>query len=108
MQVWNVLHMARWKYSMQKIAKSSPSAHCCTTLLGYILATKARIHNRKNLLNSNISPMRPHNMVNFGQLAAEIGSLVWGTPANFNGFHLLVAVLHGTLIMGVSQTLRPW
>jgi len=25
-------------------------------------------------------------MVNFGPLAAEIVSLVWGTPANFNGF----------------------
>jgi len=25
-------------------------------------------------------------MVNFGPLAAEIWSLVWGTPANFNGF----------------------
>jgi len=24
-------------------------------------------------------------MVNFGLLAAEIVSLVWGTPANFNG-----------------------
>jgi len=29
-----------------------------------------------------------HNMVNFGPLAAEIGSGVWGTSANFNGFHL--------------------
>jgi len=28
-------------------------------------------------------------MVNFGPLAAEIGVLVWGTPANFNGFRLL-------------------
>jgi len=27
-----------------------------------------------------------HNMVNFGPLAAEIGPVVWGTPANFNGF----------------------
>jgi len=27
-----------------------------------------------------------HNMVNFGPLAAEIGSGVWGTPANFNWF----------------------
>jgi len=26
-----------------------------------------------------------HNMVNFGLLAAEIVSLVWGTPANFKG-----------------------
>ena len=27
-------------------------------------------------------------MVNFGPLAAEIVSLVWGTPANFNGFRV--------------------
>jgi len=25
-------------------------------------------------------------MVNFGPLAAEIDPVVWGTPANFNGF----------------------
>jgi len=25
-------------------------------------------------------------MVNFGPLAAEIVSLVWGTPGTFNGF----------------------
>ena len=29
----------------------------------------------KNLLSSNISSTSPHNMVNFGQLAAEIVSL---------------------------------
>ena len=46
--------------------------------------------------------------MNFGPLAAaaEIGSLVWGTPANFNGFRVLAALLHGTLVVGVSQTLR--
>jgi len=37
----------------------------------------------KNLLSSNISSTCSHNMVNFGPLAAEIVSLVWGTPANF-------------------------
>jgi len=47
-------------------------------------------------------------MVNFGQLTAEIGSEVWGTPANFNGFRILAALLHGTLVVGVSQTLRRW
>jgi len=36
------------------------------------------------LLSSNISTLL-HNMVNFGPLASEIVSLVWGTPANFNG-----------------------
>ena len=40
---------------------------------------------KKNLLSSNISSTCPHNMVNFGPLAAEIVSLVWGTPGNFNG-----------------------
>jgi len=46
-------------------------------------------------------------MVNFGLLAAEIGLLVWATPANFNGFLVLAALLHGTLVVGVSQTLWP-
>jgi len=42
-------------------------------------------------------------MVNFSPLAAEIGPVVWGTPANFNGFRILAALLHGTpvfLIIG--------
>jgi len=50
-------------------------------------------------------------MVNFGPLAAELGSGVCGTPANFNGFRhfrVLAALLHGTLVVGVSQTLRRW
>ena len=38
---------------------------------------------KTNLLSSNISSTCPYNMVNFGPLAAEILSLVWGTPANF-------------------------
>ena len=48
-------------------------------------------------------------MVNFGLLATEIVSLVWGIPANFNGFRVLAALgglLHGTLEVGVSETLR--
>ena len=44
-------------------------------------------------------------MVNFGPVAAEIVSLVCGTPADFNGFRVLAALLHGTLVVGVSQTL---
>ena len=29
-------------------------------------------------------------------LVAEIVALVWGTPANFSGFRVLAALLHGT------------
>jgi len=45
-------------------------------------------------------------MVNFVPLAAEIGPVVWGTPANFSEFCVLAALLYGTLVVGVSQTLR--
>jgi len=62
----------------------------------------------KNLLSSNISSTCPRTMLNFGPLAAEIVSLVSGTPGNFKGFRVLAALLHGTLVVGVSQTLRRW
>ena len=78
-----------------KLAKQSPSGHNRTT--------KPRIDNRKKLLSSNNSTC-PHNMVNFGPIAAEIGSGVRGTPVNFNGFRVLAALLHGTLVVGVGQT----
>ena len=73
------------KYRTQKSPKNSPSAHYRTTLSGYILATKAYTDNRKKLLSSNISSRCPRNMVIFGPLAAEIGPVVGGTPANFTG-----------------------
>jgi len=58
---------------------------------------------KKNLLNSNISSTCPHNMVNIGPLTAEIGWRVWGTPANFNGFCILAALLHATLAGASSK-----
>jgi len=58
----------------------------------------------KNLLNTDTSSTCPHKMVYFGLLTAEIRWRVWGIPANFNGFRILAALLHGTLVVGVSQT----
>jgi len=78
------------------MTQKSPSGHHPTTLSGYIFATKACIDNRKkNLLSSNISSTCTNNMVNFGPVAAEIVSGVWGTPATFNCFRILAALLHG-------------
>jgi len=48
----------------------------------------------KNLLSSNMSCRRPNNVVNFGPQAAEIGPVVSSTPADFNGFRVLAALLH--------------
>jgi len=90
-----VLQAGRWKCRTQKIAKNSPSGHHRTILSGYIFATKARIDNRKKLVKQQYLP---HMSLQFGELlplAAEIGSLVWGTPPNFNGFRVLAALPHG-------------
>ena len=62
----------------------------------------------KNVLNSNTSSICPGNMLNVGLLTAEICWRVWDTPANFNGFRVLAALLHGSLVVSVSQTLRRW
>jgi len=55
------------------------------------------------MLNSNTSSTRSDNTVNFGPVAAEIRLQVCGTPVNFNGFRVLAALLHGTLVVGVSK-----
>jgi len=89
--------------NLQKLAIWAPSHH----FVGLYLRNYGTYRqSEKNLLNSNMSPACPHNMVNFSLLAAEIVSLVWGTPANFNGLRILAALLHGTVVVGVTQTLR--
>jgi len=108
MQVWNVLHAARCKCRTQKVAKNRHLG----TIAQFCRAISSQLRHvstiGKKLLSSSISSTWPHNMVNFGPLVAEIISLVWGTPGNFNGFRILAALLHDTLVVGVIQTLRRW
>ena len=97
-----MLHAARCKCRTQKSHQKSPSGHHPTTLSGYIFATKACIDNRKKLVKQQYLPyMSPQ----YGELrpTSELLSLVWGTPGNFNGFRTSAA-MHGTLVVGVSQT----
>jgi len=47
-----------------------------------------------------------HNMANFGPLTTEIGSGVWGTPANFNGFRVLHSLLRRRRSQETNQTLH--
>ena len=105
MHVWNVLHAARWKYRTQKVAILAPSHNCVGLYLRSLVMYR---QSEKNLLNTDTSSTCPHNMVNFSLLTAEICWRVCGTPANFNGFCIVAALLHGTLVVGVSQTLRGW
>ena len=104
MQVSNVLHAACCKCRTLKSRQKSPSGHHPTILSGYIFATKAYIDNRKKLVKQQYLPYMASKYGELSPLAAEILSLVWGTPGNFNGFRVLAALLHGTLVVGVSQT----
>jgi len=89
--------------------KKSPFLRHRTTLSSCIFAAKACVDSRKNnLLNTNTSSTRPHNMVNFDLLTAEVCWQVWGTPAHFSGFCVLAALPHSTVVVGVSQTFRHW
>ena len=45
-------------------------------------------------------------MANFGLLAAEIVLLVWGIPANFNGFRVLASLLQRRRSTEANQTLH--
>ena len=94
-------------------SKKSPYWHHGTTLSGCIFAAEACSWGmyrqlRKKLVKHryDTSSTCPHNMVNFILLMAEICWQVWGTPANFNSFRVLATLLHGTLVVGVSQTLH--
>jgi len=99
-----VLYAACWKYRTQNDAKNrhlriiAQLSRAISSQLNHVSTIG------KKVLSSNIPFTCPYNMVNFGPLAGEIVSLVWGTPANFNGFRVLAALLHGTLLVGVRQT----
>jgi len=85
----------------QKVPICAPSYN----FVGLYLRKGMYRQSEKNLLSSNISSRYPHNMVNFGLLAAEIGPVIWGAPANFNGFRVLAALLHGSQVVTVRQSL---
>ena len=61
-------------------------------------------HLKKILKQQYISSTCLHNIVNFGLLTAEICWRVWGTPANFNGFRVLAALLHLYFTINGSTT----
>ena len=87
-----MLRAARWKCRTQKLAKNrhlGTNVQLCRAISSQLRHVWTI---GKNLLSNNISSRCPHNMANFGLLAAEIGPVVWGTPANVNGFRVLAAL----------------
>jgi len=88
-----VLHAARWKCRTEK----SPKIRHLRSIAQLCRAMSSQLRHistiGKKAVKSSISPACPHNMVNFGPLAAEIISFVWVIPANFNGFRVLASLL---------------
>jgi len=100
------------------------SEMCCTRLAGNAgrknrhLGTIARLYRAissqlRHVLTIGKKLVKQQYVLNmapqygeFHPLMAKVGSGVWGTPANFNGFRVLATLLHRTLVVGVSQTLR--
>ena len=109
MQAWN-LRAARLKCRTQK----SPKSRHLGTIAQLCRAISSQLRHAstigKNFLSSNISPIIFMSS-QYGEFRPTSGWDVLaslGTPGNFNGFRVLAALLHGILVVGVSQTLRRW
>ena len=91
---------AHGSLEMQDPKKRQKFAICAPlhNFVGQYLRNEGTYRQSEKMLSRNMSSTCPHNMVNFGPLAAEIGLPVWGTPANFNGFRVLAALLHGSQV----------
>jgi len=101
MQVRNVLHAARWKCRTQKIRHLGTIAQLCQAVssqLRHVSTIGKKLVKQQYL---------PYTAVQYGELRPTSG---WdllaslGHPANFNGFCILAALLHGSLVVGVSHT----
>ena len=85
---------------MQKIAISAPSHNFGVLYLrnSGMYRQSEKLVKQQYLLQMSLQygELRP--------LTAEIDWRVWGTPSYFNGFRVLAALLHGTVVVRVSQT----
>ena len=85
-----MLRAARWKCRTQKSRKNRHLGTIAQLCSAISLELRHISTIGKNLLNSNTSRTRPPQ---YGELRPTIGSLVWGTPTNFNGFRVLAALI---------------
>jgi len=87
--------------------KKSPSGHHRTTLSGYIFTTGIRRQSGKSLLNSNISSIRPRNMLNFAPPPSGRDRFIsLGHHNKFQRVSRLSSVTARHLVAVVSETLR--
>jgi len=106
MQVWNVLHVLAGNTGCKNVAKKLPSAQHCTiyraesSQLRHVLTIGKKLVKQQYLLQTSLqyAELQP--------LTADIDTGVWGTPANFNGFHVLASLLQWYRSPEANQTLH--
>jgi len=104
MQVWNVLRVARWKCRIQKFAIWAPSHNCHAISLQLRHVSTVG----KKLVKQQCPP---HMSSRYGELWPTNG---WdllaslGHPSKFQRVRAWAALLHGTLVVGVNQSLWHW
>ena len=111
MQVWNVLHAARWKYRAQKSPKKSNRHLCTIAQICRAISSQLRHISTigKKLLSINISSTCPHNMVNFSPCTNgwdRFGSL--RHPCEFQRVSRLGSVTARHSSSGRQPNLRRW
>ena len=108
MQVWNLLHAARWKHRTQKVAKKrhlGTIAQLCRAIslqLRHVSTIGKKLVKQQYVLH--MSPQ-------YGELRPTSG---WdrftslGYPCKFQLVSSLGSITARCLVVGVSQTLRRW
>jgi len=105
-RIWNVLHAARWKYRMQKIAKKSPSRHhrtvcrAVSSQLRHVLTIRKKLVKEQYLLHMSSQYGKRWPTNGWEQFESS-----WH-PANFNGFRILASLLHRRRSLEANQTLH--
>jgi len=108
MQVWNVLHVARWKYWTQKWRKNRhlgtipQLCRAISSQLRHVSTIGKKLVKQQYLLH--MSPQ-------YGELRPTSGwDRFWslGHPSYFPRLPRLGALLHSSQVVSVSQTLRRW
>ena len=91
-------------------SKKLPKIHHLGTIAQLCRAISLQLRHvstiRKNLVKQQYLLHMSHNMAIFHALAAEIGSGVWGTPANFNRFRILASLLQQRRSPEANRTLH--
>ena len=106
MQVWNVLHAARWKYRMQK----SPNIRHLRTISQICRAVSSE---RRHVWTIGKKRVKQHYLFHmssqYGRLRPTSGwdrFISLGTPTNFNRFRVLASLLLRRRSPEANQTLH--